>query len=85
MFVMSMLLLLPLSSAGGWMGPISAQYSDSQCPDVGCHGPWRGVTGPEVCEQICNSVKGCNAMNFNGGGCCLRACASGKQLTVNKT
>lgn len=69
----------------GWNGPINAQYTDAQCPNVGCHGPWPGVTGPEPCEAICNGVHGCNAMNFNGGGCCLRACAPGKLITHNTT
>ena len=76
---------LSASDAGAWHGPIDVTYSDTDCPNVGCHGPWKGVTGPEVCELICDRMTGCNAMNFNGGGCCLRACALGKQITANKT
>lgn len=43
-----------------WSGPINNQYSDAQCPNVGCHGPWAGIVNPEPCESICNGVKGCN-------------------------
>eukprot|EP01050_Picozoa_sp_SAG11_P007229 SAG11_NODE_594_length_8302_cov_1.386810_9_plen_89_part_00 len=69
----------------GWHGPIDVGYSDEDCPNVGCHA-WKGVTtAPEVCEEICNGLKGCNAMNYAAGGCCLRACAPGKQITANKT
>jgi hypothetical protein len=76
---------LALKDGAGWAGPIDQQYSDAQCPNVGCHGPWPGVTSPGPCETICDGVKGCNAMNFNGGGCCLRACAPGRQITRNAT
>ena len=71
--------------ANGWHGPINMEYSDEDCPNVGCHGPWKGVTGPEVCEGICDGLKRCNAMNYANGGCCLRACAPGRQITANKT
>ena len=69
----------------GWYGPIDVTYGDKDCPNVGCHGPWKGVTGPETCEGICDGQKGCNAMNFDEGGCCLRACAPGEQITGNTT
>ena len=26
-----------LGAAGGWVGPIEAEYGDAQCPNVGCH------------------------------------------------
>ena len=52
------------AAANGWHGPIDVEYGDKDCPNVGCHGPWKGVHGPEVCEGICDGLQGCNAMNF---------------------
>ena len=50
-------------ATNGWHGPIDVTYSDKDCPNVGCHGPWPGVppNDPAPCESICNSVNGCNA------------------------
>lgn len=66
---------------GSWKGPINQQYSDAECPNVGCH----SNQNLEMCESLCDGVKGCNALNYNqdGGGCCLRACASDNLLTKN--
>jgi hypothetical protein len=70
------------ASPRGWEGPINAQYSDTDCPNVGCHSDELNVG---LCESICDGVKGCNALNYQNGGCCLRACAPGKQITKNTT
>ena len=37
-----------------------AKRKSFQTANVGCHGPWRGVTSTEPCESICNGLKGCN-------------------------
>jgi len=46
------------AATNGWHGPIDVTYGDKDCPNVGCHGPWKGVTGPAVCEGICDGLKG---------------------------
>lgn len=69
------------SSVGSWMGPINHQYSDTDCPNVGCH-PNQKLG---ICETLCDGLKGCNALNYSPGGCCLRACASDKLLTKNSS
>jgi len=63
----------PMPSGPGWIGPVLRTYGDSDCPNVGCHGPWPGSGDLQKCESLCNAQKGCNAMNYNGGGCCLRS------------
>lgn len=68
-------------AVGSWLGPINHQYSDADCPNVGCHP--NQMLG--VCESLCDGLKGCNALNYSPGGCCLRACASDKLLTKNSS
>ena len=67
-----------------WVGPVNGTYSDTDCPNVGCHG---GATAPlsvKACEALCDEQAGCDAFNFSPtasdgrGGCCLRACPAGK-------
>ena len=72
------------AAPSGWHGPINVQYSDTECPNVGCHS---GQLNPGLCESICDGVKGCNALNYDGAnnGCCLRACAQGNLITSNQT
>jgi hypothetical protein len=70
------------ASSNEWKGPINVQYSDTDCPNVGCHS---GRLNAGLCESICDTVTGCNALNFASGGCCLRACATGHLITKNAT
>jgi alpha-galactosidase len=66
----------------GWAGPINQDYSDTDCPNVGCH----SNLNLGLCESACDGLKGCNAMNFNpSGGCCLRACDPDKLIKKNAT
>ena len=81
---LAMLVQLPPESKG-WHGPISGTYSDSDCPNVGCH-TWKGGSQAEVVNQLkalCDGKKGCNAFNLGGGGGCLRACLPDRLIRYN--
>ena len=68
-----------------WHGPIKADYGDTDCPNMGCHGGSTAPLSVRQCEALCDQQKGCNAFNHGGYGCCLRACAPGKQIKSNRT
>ena len=79
-----MLVRLPPESPG-WHGPIHGTYSDSQCPNIGCHS-WKGINQSDVATQlkaVCDGTKGCTAFNVGGGGGCLRACLSDRLIRYN--
>ena len=61
-----------------WIGPVKSTYGDKDCPNQGCHGGSTAPLSVGQCEVLCDLSKGCNAFNYNSGGCCLRACPPGK-------
>ena len=62
-----------------WTGPVKGTYGDNDCPNMGCHGGAAAPLTVKQCEALCEAQKGCNAFNYNAGGCCLRGCPVGKR------